>query len=397
MLRHMPSVKATDSDGFTRLHPLRVVMLASVVVSLCSGCSTVSLDRARARYHHGQLEQAEDAIGQIDKSGHNALLEFLERGTIRQSRGDYPGSTDDFLQAAAVAERLDYLSLSQSTASFVVNDTVKAYRGVPYERMLLHAFAAVNYLQMGKVDDAAVEARRMIAMTANLDGFPDIAYCRYLAGLCLELQRDFEGASFQYRKANLLLSGARVDESTGRFLTMPDAQTRQSVTRNSSRELVCFIGTGFLSTRFSGTSPWRRANAVSVDVFVNGTPAGATISLTDMRTVLTMTNARLAAMRAAKTTARVGLKYTVAAVASRDDSGLASLIAFLLFALEAPDTRQWETLPQQLHVARVSCPDKVESVRLRFKSSNGEVLGDRTLPSPVTLNGNTYVALCREP
>jgi tetratricopeptide (TPR) repeat protein len=395
----MPSVQATDTGGLSRLRPLGVVLLASVAVSFCSGCATASLDRARDRYRHGQLEQAELAIGRIDESGHNALLEFLERGTIRQSRGDYPGSTDDFLQAADVAERLDYLSLSQSAASFVVNDTVQAYRGVPYERMLLHAFAAANYLQMGKVDDAAVEARRMIAMTANLDGFPDIAYCRYLAGLCLELQGDFEGARFQYRQVNMLFPNARVDEATGRIRAAPGASigdARQSAARNSSRELVCFVGTGSLSTRFSGASQWRMADAVSVDVFVNGTPAGGTISLTDMRAVLTMTNARLAAMRAAKTTTRVGLKYTVAALASRDETGLASLIAFLLFVLETPDTRQWETLPQQLHVARVSCPDKVESVRLVFRSSNGGVLGDRTLPSPITLNGNTYVAICRE-
>ena len=194
--------------------------ISALLIWLCvpvlfSGCATAPLGAARANFYRGNFEQADLALAHIPDDDNDKMLVLMERGTIRQARHLYAPSTKDWLDAVALGVRLDYYSVSQGAASLAINDRVMAYRGAPYEHTLMRAFAAKSYFAMSMWDDAAVEARNIILRLENLYGFPDDPYSRYLAGFCLEMTGDSEGASFQYRTVAKMKKELNIGESDG--------------------------------------------------------------------------------------------------------------------------------------------------------------------------------------
>ena len=167
--------------------PVGFAILLSLVVFACGGCATSPLKTARQDFYRGDYRKAAALLEADSSNQQDRVMVLMERGMVQQARGDYAGSIQDWRDAAQQAEQLDYYSLSRGTASYVVNDQVLAFRGAPYERTLLHAFAAKSYMAMGMWDDAAVEARNIIYRLEHLYGFPDDPYSHYLAGVCLEM------------------------------------------------------------------------------------------------------------------------------------------------------------------------------------------------------------------
>ena len=110
-------------------------------------------------------------LEELPPGDNNRILYLIERGMMRQAEGDYAGSVRDWQAAADKMEELDYYSLSKGAASWVANDQAKAYRGMPFEQILMHAYAAQSYFAMGKWEDAAVEGRNIVAKLENLNGF----------------------------------------------------------------------------------------------------------------------------------------------------------------------------------------------------------------------------------
>ena len=173
------------------------------------------------------------------------VLQLMERGMAYQAAGNHKAATDDWLAAHGLANHLDYYSVTKGATSLMVNDRVLSFAGAPYERTLLHAFAAKSYMAMGLWDDAAVEARNMVDRLENLEGFPDDAYSRYLAGFCFEMIRDFNGSALEYKAAATMTDALRIDENTGALVmsssNSPVVQRPQGPT---GPELVCFVGIG---------------------------------------------------------------------------------------------------------------------------------------------------------
>ena len=71
---------------------------------------------------------------------------------------------------------------------------------MPFERRADVRILAKDYLAAPNWDYAAICARNIIKLEA-LDGFPDIAYGRFIAGFCLELINDEGNAAIQYRSS----------------------------------------------------------------------------------------------------------------------------------------------------------------------------------------------------
>lgn len=346
------------------------------------------LDSGRREFYVGNLERAaaelaEEPLGETDR-----VLFLMERGMVHHGRKDYAASTKDWLEALALIEKLDYYSVSRGSASMVINDQVQTYRGPPYERMLLHAFTAKNYLAQAMWDDAAVEARRLIREFERLDGYPDDAYCHYLAGFCLELIDDMEGAAFQYRAAAKLLPSVPLDRRTGRIAVTNEAPTA---------ELVCFVGIG--RTVAGGQMPGSNSQwgtAPYAEIYVGQRYLGRSYSFANTAGLYHATQARLAAIKTAKTAARVVIKDATARAVAEKNEALGQLVWLLLFAAEKPDTRNWETLPLWLQVARVPCPADLQEIRVVFRGRGGRVVRERPITSPLVRRRNCFVSFCRD-
>ena len=127
----------------------------------------------------------------MEPDGKDEVLILMERGMARQVAGDFEASSEDLLRAIDRLEELETYSLSKGGATWVVNDTMQNFRGKPFERTLLHAFAALNFLALGQWEDAAVEARRLNeTVSPDMRGdYPDEPFSRYVAAVQLRDDR----------------------------------------------------------------------------------------------------------------------------------------------------------------------------------------------------------------
>jgi hypothetical protein len=360
----------------------RIFLMAGLALWLGAGCATVPLDRALGNFNRGNLDAADKDLASIP-DGPDAVRHLMDRGMIHHLRHDYTASTADWARAIKLEEALDTHSISKAGTSMLINDSTLAFRGHPYERTYLHVFQARNYLAQGLWDDAAVEARNIIYRQEHLNGFPDDAYSRYLAGLCLAVSGDDSGAAFQYRLADALLPELSINPSTGTF--GPDAQTNATPTPDPGQyELVCLVDID------SG------GNLATPDIYAGGKFLGSARVLTDTMTLAATSQEKMAARKMAKSVARIALKEGIAAVVAAHNEDLGDMVRVLLFSMEVPDERAWETLPHLLAVARVPCPPDLQTFDVVFRNHYGRGPGRITVSGPLVRRDRTFFAFCRD-
>lgn len=366
---------------------------------LSTGCGTTAIETARAQFYAGQFNAADATLSKEPDNGINRVLLLMERGTIRQAAGNYEPSAKDFDRANHEIEDMTAISVSQDSGSMVVNDNVQEYRGAPFERTLMHALDANNYLALGQWDDAAVEARRI---TKSLDPevrkkYPEDVYSRYVAGLCFELANDSSAAAFEYRKASAIARGFHIDPQTGAF----SASSNKPPARGSAgdtHEIVCLIAMGRSPRGEDLHNNFRSYDrAPHAEIYVGDRLLGHSYTLSDTADLAFTTEQIDAARKAVKTVARIAAKEVVAAQVEKNNELAGALIRLILIGiLEQPDVRRWETLPRWLAVARVPCPPDLKEFDVVFKNSNGVAIGRRHITEPLRCKGRTYVSFCRD-
>lgn len=367
---------------------------------LLAACATRSLNAARQDFYAGRFAQANQVLDRSAPSTDRVLF-LMERGTIRLFLGDYTNSAGDLISAYDRLEELQTYSASRGSASMVVNDTVKDYRGFPYERTLLHAFTAKNHLALGDWEKAAVEARRTLDSLSPevLGDYPDNPYARYLAGLCLELAGDRSNAELQYRRAGEATEHVGIDPATGRIGPRDGTNAAPRIDdRPWPAELVCFVMMGRAPQgQATWSADWASQHAAHADILVDGAVAGRSYTLTDVLDVAFTTDQKEAAKKMVKTVARIAVKESIAHQIEKDNELLGELVRFVLIGLlEKPDTRRWETLPRLLQVARVPCPPDLKEYTVVFRAANGAELGRIRIDQPLQQKDRTFVSFCRD-
>jgi len=372
---------------------------------LTAGCSSVSVDKARANFYSGRYSQANENLREVSSGDKDEILYLSERGMIRQTLGLYDDSNKDWREATDINDRLAKYSVSRETASMLVNDQVLTYRGMPFERTLIFTFLAKNYLAQSNWDYAAICARNIIAHLENLNGFPDIPYSRYLAGFCLELINDQGNAAIQYRAAARItnvLNNISIDPDSGKIRPAASASMAGAPSSILSAptlseapcELVCFIGIGKMPKWCQ--SEYDFDMAPFAEIYSEDQYLGKSYPLANTAELMTGSKKRLAVLEAAKTTTRVVVKEVISESVESQNQALGGLTRLILFALEQPDTRCWETLPLWLEVARVPCPPDLQDYEVVFKSSNGVALKSKTVSAPISRRGKIFISFCRD-
>lgn len=373
--------------------------LVAAGLALLAACATQALNAARSDFYEGRFEAASRTLDRKIPSTDRVLF-LMERGTIRLFMGDYAGSGKDLIEAADEAEQLETYSVSRGAGSMVVNDNVQSYRGFPYERTLLHSFAAKSHLARGDWESAAVESRRAIASLApEVRGdYPDCAYARYLAGFGLELIGDPSNAALQYREAAKLVTHVDIDETTGRIYPREGTNSVPHPASPSGNELVCFVMTGRAP---NGDRVWRDEfrldGAGYAEFYANGQLLGRSYALSDTMDLAFNTSQKESAKKMVKTVARIAVKETISSQIEQNNELLGELVRFVLIGmLEQPDVRRWETLPRYLQVARVACPSDLKSFTVVYRSSSGVERRRQEVTLPLQKHGRLYVSFCRD-
>lgn len=395
-------------------------------VLLLSGCASYSqrFDAIETQLAAGNLPGALQALEKDRGNGQrDEVLYLLNRAMLLRMQGDYRQSNQALEQAKRLIDELDAVSLREQAASLTVNDTLKSYIGSDFERVLLHVYAALNYLQLDMPDEARVEILQLdVLLSLQADGQGDMqmedAFARYLSGLVFEQQGEWSDAMIAYRRAyqdyqkyrkhlgvklphSLGLALLRMAEHLGlkeelrqyrkafaikQWLSLPFLQEKG--------EVVLVIGTGL--------APRKREEALSIlapemGVMVRvalprnetrAQPVGEVRLLADDEMVtadlvedidviaVKTLQAQMPAITA-RALARAVVKYRAVREAGERDQGLGLLLNVAGMLSEQADTRSWSTLPQRIYLARRFLPPGRHDVSVQLLGHGGQVLAQK--------------------
>ena len=353
----------------------------------------------------------------------DALLQSLTTGIASYYASQFARSGAVLDTAALLADDRITASVSKDGLSLMTNDMARPYQPRRTERLFIPYYAMLSYVQLGAWEDAAVEARRLVALLAQFgdDRADDEREMHgamgHLAGAVFERAGDLNDAQVAYRAAHALLAQLpeRVPRSTiadeGELLVivergfvahrttetielyLPDAD-RDSLRRGgeghrngatvslsaaaaaqahafgtlaSSRhrhrddeEEGYHLTVAFPSLRRSAR-PWGGEVRLAVD---DATVTGITASSVVDDASAADARREWTAL-AARAAARAVTKYAVTkAIKDRKGEVAGSIANFGASLLERADVRSWHLLPQELTLLRVRVPAGTREVRI---------------------------------
>jgi hypothetical protein len=432
---------------------------------LCSGCATYS-DHVSKTHQAAKRGDYAAGIGQLngllgvedyehvpDKWTAERPLVALERAVLLQSIGQYKYSARDL---SAAETELDFLDLSADTlgkiGEYIYSDSAEKYKAPPTERLAINAFNMLNYLAMGDLEGASVEARRFTVTRdylQSLDRTSHGAFGSYLAGFVFEKLNEPDRALRYYEEALeagdlqacrepiLRLSklsdyrGPKLTEYLGRLGPAAWAEVSSQATSEADGEVLIVLGLGRVSYKvpkripvgaamgYAGVSVTADPELLShlvLKVLVypemvardnSITNAGATLDGRSVPVEL-LTNLDAEVFREYETikprimTAAVTRMLARAAAAegvrllprNKSDKSMGMLGALLteaaLIGLDRPDTRSWTFLPAKACICRVRVPPGPHEIRVNLSGKTQEM---RVIRVDVPPRGFSVIAL----
>lgn len=178
---------------------------------------------ACASYQHKVLEarrmmsdDPSSAASKLEKmaeaEGKDQLVHLLDYGTALQAAGEFKKSSEVLLKADEMADLKDYHSVSKITGSLLFNEGMVQYKGDDYEKVLINAMLAINFLMQNDLDGALVETRRInekleYYRTEEKKNYEQNVFAIYLSALIWEADRKWDDAYIAYEKAYKLNPG----------------------------------------------------------------------------------------------------------------------------------------------------------------------------------------------
>ncbi len=205
-------------------------MVATLVLGGCSGHYLDTMAPVHALAREGKSVEAYAQLKQrTDGTQWDALLVELDKGALLHRSQQWAQSAEALNRAIALADQRETVSLGEETFGRA------PFRMANHEKQALHALQAINYLMVGKSDDAVVEARltdlkqnrleaekeRSAASENFITGstvdekqrafFEQLVFGRYVSAIARERSGDLDGAFIDYFRAVMLMQGAPAD------------------------------------------------------------------------------------------------------------------------------------------------------------------------------------------
>lgn len=407
--------------------PLRYAgcLLAGVLFLVQAGCASYS----RSFEQEIQTLASHDpaaALAALEKQHHperNRLLYHLNKAMLLHMLGDYSASNAEFEQGKKIIEQYQATSISEQGAAFFINDGTRTYVGSPLEQLMLHVYAAINYLLQDKVNEARVEALQIDVRLRQLqEDNPDSIlsidpFVRYLTGLIYEQLGETDNAMIAWRKAYNAYQehnkayGIPVPEQLQRDLLRTSRQlglnaeyaqyrasfstTPEPVDRNQAELVLLFhkdLAPIKRSQRIAQIDPRsgylvhfavpvyeQRRGYLSHARVVVGQRQVNTEPVEDISGIALRTLEENMPAILARALARAVIKYNMSRQAG-ENNGLAGLMMNIAGVVtEQADTRSWLTLPGEIQMARVTLPPGDYNVSLELIGLAGQVTASRQL------------------
>ena len=149
-----------------------------------------SLPSHDAALRHYVVLLDSSALGALLESGpKDALIHQLNAGLFLHRLGRFAASNVALQEAERLAEERYTKSITQNIAAFIVSDNVLDYYPSALEWSMIYYYGMMNYLRLGNVEEALVEARKANALLRRYANdnpgrsFTNPAAVQYIAGM----------------------------------------------------------------------------------------------------------------------------------------------------------------------------------------------------------------------
>jgi len=141
------------------------------------------------------------------KKKRNQLLFHLEMGKISHLNSEFATSNYHFNLANDLIDEINVVG--DFTVCTLANPSLQKYRANAFEKILIHYYKALNYLQLGYMEDAVVEARQLnlkeqalnISKKGKDKKYAQDPFGLTLMGMIYEADHDYNNAFIAYRNA----------------------------------------------------------------------------------------------------------------------------------------------------------------------------------------------------
>jgi hypothetical protein len=360
-------------------------------------------DEAAARLEAGAEKQEPD--------GKDLLLYLLDAGLALHSAGQLDESIKYFREADKVAEIKDYTSLTAETATLLISDNSKSYKGEDFENVLISVYLSINYALEGNFEDALVEARRVNSKLYKMvnEGarkYKQNAFARYLSAIMYESQGNWNDAYIDYKNTNDLRPGFPglgrdlwrvatlngMDDEAERWdaayhLTEADHEAARALMPKAGQSEIIVIYENGISPVKKPNPAFRslpkfypRFNPVrQATVEVNGQNRALTQKLEDIEaTAIENLDEKYGGLIAKKIGGIVAKEVVGDVIAKETNSPLIGFLAkTAMYASDSADLRSWNLLPRDLQIARITVPPGAYAIRVL--PIGGRASGSRTV------------------
>lgn len=386
---------------------LRFYLLLSLLSGL-TGCATYQseLQESRELIAKGEWSQAAQRLeAKAFSENRDQLVYLLDYASIRHYEGNFKESNRAFALADKLAEKLDYISLSDKSTSFLVTEELKAYQGDTFEKIFINAFAAMNYLQLGDLENALVEARRLnekyvfLRREGETKKFAQNFYGKYLSALLWEASGDYADAFIAYKEAfeidphigflkqdlvRTALLSARTEDFKRMKEQFPDIEIQEHWRRKDYGELILVFQEGWGPRKdFSPGNhklPYLRRQSFITDAAqleIQGVGTFTSHLVYDVaESAINTLNDDLPALIAKRVAAQV-LRDQIAFNNRNRDNGLATAAAWIALSVaDRADLRQWSMIPNTIQMVRVYLPKGIYQGHVKGIDGKGGPTGE---------------------
>jgi len=403
------------------LHWLPIGIICGVI----SGCATYS-SSFRPLEREITANRPDLALKLLEKqnpSGNDRLLYFLNKAMLLRMQGNYRESNQNFELAKKFIEEKSPKSVTQETAAFIINDSTRAFVGAPFEQVLVHLYSALNYIQLGEIDAARVEAQQVdvkLKLLAQDDDNPILIadpFARYLTGIIYEDLGEWSNALIAYRKAYesykahqkhyplgipryLKEDLLRLTEFEGlrnerdRYKKEFNIKTwPKHKDRKAQGEIILIVHNGLAPIKrehgVGYASPGGRLIRISLPYYEKRRNGFATARLrvaektatsTEVKDINQIAERTLQAYMpaiTARAVARIVAKQQVADEAGDKNPWAGLIVNIASFATEVADTRSWLTLPGEIHLARMPITPGTYNISIELLNHTDHILYTR--------------------
>lgn len=400
------AIVALISKSFCQIALL--IFLAAALLGGTLGCSTYQskVHEARTAFANHSPSQAAQLLEPLaNKESNDQLVYLLDYATALQQAGRFKESAYAFSRAERIADIQDYHSLTRVTGSLLLSEEMIQYKGDAYEKVLINGLNAVNYLEMGDLDGALVEVRRLNQKLYQYKyeakrEYEQNPFAYYISAVIWEADKKWDDAYIAYHDAYKLMpdylplredliraaiKADRPEELAKWKKQFPEVQIRPEWKDKSLGEIVFIYQQGWgprkrsrpENPRFPKLYP-TSATTIQAQLLVSEAPEKIvkTTPIFSVEEVAIKTleddYARLVASRVAG----IATKAVMADQIRQKNEALGHIAWLAMNLADQADLRQWSTLPKTFQIARVYVKPGKYKIKANGLDYNGQPTGE---------------------